>query len=267
MWLSVRHVTRLTYDAPIVDAHTELRVKPAHRDGQRCSSFTVRTEPRAPSVDEYVDRFGTSVQHFDLIEPHSSLEVAVESEVWTPERYESDGPPTVLERWDLLQPTRYVPLDGAISELAGSVEAGDDAWAMALGLVDRVRGSMTYERGTTDVHTRADEALADGRGVCQDFAHVLIGVCRARGVPTRYVSGYLFDPNGDGDHGASHAWVDVYDDARGWFSLDPTHDTEQTERYVRVGVGRDYADVPPTRGVYRGSAAEELEVSVLIRAL
>ncbi len=115
---------------------------------------------------------------------------------------------------------------------------------------------MTYERGTTNVHTRADEALADGRGVCQDFAHVLIGLCRAHGVPARYVSGYLFDPqgNGNGDSAASHAWVDVYDEGRGWRSLDPTHDTEQTERYVRVGVGRDYADVPPTRGVYRGTA-------------
>ena len=128
---------------------------------------------------------------------------------------------------------------------------------------------MTYERGSTDVHTRADEALADGRGVCQDFAHVLLGACRAHGVAARYVSGYLFDPNGNGgdDHTASHAWVDVHEEGRGWLSLDPTHDTEQTERYVRVGVGRDYADVPPTRGVYRGSAVEGLDVSVVIREL
>jgi transglutaminase-like putative cysteine protease len=269
MWLSVRHVTRLTYDAPIVDAHTELRLKPAHRDGQRCSSFTVKTDPRGAAVDEYQDRFGTSVHHFDLIEPHSALEVTVESEVWTPERYEGAGSPTLLELWDFRQPTRYVPLDGAIAELGNSVDPTEDARATALALMERVRGSMTYERGTTDVHTRADEALADGRGVCQDFAHVLIGACRARGVPARYVSGYLVDPNGNGsgDHSASHAWVDVHDEARGWLSLDPTHDTEQTDHYVRVGVGRDYADVPPTRGVYRGTAAEKLEVEVVIREL
>ena len=125
---------------------------------------------------------------------------------------------------------------------------------------------MTYERGTTNVHTRADEALADGRGVCQDFAHVLIGACRVHGVPARYVSGYLFDPNGNGE-GASHAWMDVYDEQGGWLSLDPTHDREQTERYIRVGVGRDYADVPPTRGVYRGKADESLDVSVVVSAL
>jgi transglutaminase-like putative cysteine protease len=273
MWLSVEHVTRFSYDAPIVDAHTELRLKPAHRAGQRCSSFTVRTDPRGASVEEYVDRFGSSVHHFDVVEPHSALEVRVRSEVWTPERFEDDAAPSQLETWDFLQATRYVPLDGAVAHLAWQVEPGEDAWATARALVERVLDSMTYERGTTHVHTRADEALADGRGVCQDFAHVLIGLCRAHRVPARYVSGYLFDPNGgngDGEQealerGASHAWVDVYDERRGWLSLDPTHDTEQTDRYVRVGVGRDYADVPPTRGVYRGTASEELEVSVTIQ--
>jgi transglutaminase-like putative cysteine protease len=113
------------------------------------------------------------------------------------------------------------------------------------------------------VHTTAGEALADGRGVCQDFAHVMIGACRARGVPARYVSGYLHDTRANGD-GESHAWVDVHV-GNTWLSLDPTHDTAQTEHYVRVGVGRDYADVPPSRGVYRGTATETLEVAVTIR--
>ena len=162
-----------------------------------------------------------------------------------------------------------MPLDGALAELASEVERDGNAHATAVELMQAVRGAMTYERGTTNVHTRADEALADGRGVCQDFAHVMIGLCRVRGVPARYVSGYLYDAkaNGNGDDGASHAWIDVYDDHLGWLSLDPTHDREQTERYIRVGVGRDYADVPPTRGVYRGKAAESLEVAVVVAAL
>jgi transglutaminase-like putative cysteine protease len=131
-----------------------------------------------------------------------------------------------------------------------------------------VRSRMTYETGATDVQTLADEALVAGHGVCQDFAHVMIGVCRLKGIPARYVSGYLFDPTagGNGDT-ASHAWVDVFDPERGWVSLDPTHDREQVNRYVRVGVGRDYADVPPTRGVFKGTAQEELEVAVRIREL
>ena len=127
-----------------------------------------------------------------------------------------------------------------------------------------VRSAMTYERGTTNFHTTAAEALAEGVGVCQDFSHVMIRLCRARGLPARYVSGYLYDPE-HGDLGESHSWVDVHLGDAGWVSLDPTHDVEQSERYVRVGVGRDYADVPPSRGVYKGTATETLEVAVTIR--
>lgn len=114
------------------------------------------------------------------------------------------------------------------------------------------------------MHTSADEALQLGRGVCQDFAHLLLAACRCEGILARYVSGYLYDPSLHGDDVASHAWVDVFDDDRGWVSLDPTHDREQTEAYVRVAVGRDYAEVPPTRGVYKGTASETLEVRVAI---
>ena len=113
----------------------------------------------------------------------------------------------------------------------------------------------------------ADEALAAGHGVCQDFAHVMIGVCRLHGIPARYVSGYLFDPKATGNgNSASHAWVDIWIPIEGGLvsSTRPTT-VEQTARYVRVGVGRDYADVPPTRGVYKGKAKEQLDVAVRIR--
>ena len=122
-----------------------------------------------------------------------------------------------------------------------------------------------YERGATDVMTRADAALALGRGVCQDFAHVMLAACRRAGIPSRYVSGYLYDPQER--EAESHAWVDVLDAQRGWVSIDPTHDREQTEAYVRVAVGRDYADVPPTRGVFKGGSAEALDVAVRMVAL
>jgi transglutaminase-like putative cysteine protease len=139
--------------------------------------------------------------------------------------------------------------------------------AGAVDLMAGVRNELVYERGATDVQTRADEVLALGRGVCQDFAHVLLAACRCVGIPARYVSGYLYDPTVEGDNAASHAWVDVFDDAYGWVALDPTHDREQTEGYVRVAVGRDYADVPPTRGVFKGSATETLDVRVSLQAL
>jgi transglutaminase-like putative cysteine protease len=265
MWLTVEHVTQLGYDEPIVEAYTEVRLKPAHRDGQRCSAFSLTTEPRGATVQEYVDRFGNVVHHFDVLEAHERLAVVARSEVWTPARYIADAPtPSPLDHWDFLAPSRYVPVTDALTELAAAADGDADARATAIALMGAVRGAMTYERGTTDVHTTATEALGDGRGVCQDFAHVMIGLCRARRIPARYVSGYLYDGS-NGGHGESHAWVDVHVGDAGWLSLDPTHDTEQTEHYVRVAVGRDYADVPPSRGVYRGTATETLEVKVTIR--
>jgi transglutaminase-like putative cysteine protease len=264
MWLTVEHVTRFAYDGPITEAYTELRLKPAHRDGQRCSSFSLATEPRGTTVDEYVDRFGNVVHHFDVLEVHERLSVAARSEVWTAGRLDNDVTPSPLDRWDYLVPSRYVPADDRLEELAAAAQASRDPAEAAVGLMHAVRTAMTYERGSTNVHTTAAEALADARGVCQDFAHILIGACRARGIPARYVSGYLHEP-GNGAHGESHAWVDVHLGEPGWLSLDPTHDSEQTERHVRVAVGRDYADVPPSRGVYKGTADETLEVAVTIR--
>ena len=263
MWLSVEHVTRFSYDDAITEAYTELRLKPSHRSGQRCSSFSLVPEPRAATVAEYVDRFGNAVHHFDVLEQHERMAVTARSEVWTNPRFVDPGPLSPLDRFDFLAPSRYVTLDERLSELAASVSASESSADAARSLMRAVRGAMTYERGTTNVHTTAAEALAEGRGVCQDFSHVMIGACRGAGIPARYVSGYLYDPT-QGDLGESHAWVDVHTGDTGWLSLDPTHDIEQDEHYVRVGVGRDYADVPPSRGVYKGSADETLEVAVTI---
>ncbi len=265
MWLTVEHITRYGYDGPINEAYTEVRLKPLHRDGQRCSSFVLATEPRGTTVDEYLDRYGNTVHHFDLLEVHESLAVTVRSEVWTTVAYVAEEPTlSPLDRWDFLAPTRYVDLDDQVIEVAAATGMPADPVEAAWELMRAVRGAMTYERGTTNVHTTAAEALADGRGVCQDFAHVMIAACRTRDIPARYVSGYLYDTRTDGGEGESHAWVDVHVGDT-WISLDPTHDSAQTERYVRVGVGRDYADVPPSRGVYRGTATETLEVGVRIR--
>jgi transglutaminase-like putative cysteine protease len=264
MWLSVEHVTRFSYDDPITEAYTELRLKPAHRDGQRCSSFALVPEPRGATVAEYVDRFGNTVHTFDVLEQHERIAVTARSEVWTAPRYVDTAPLSPLDRYDFLAPSRYVALDERLAALAAPVAGTRDTAGAAGRLMESVRAAMTYERGTTHVHTTAAEALAEGRGVCQDFSHVMLGACRAAGIPARYVSGYLYDP-AHGDLGESHAWVDVHCGEAGWLSLDPTHDTEQDEHYVRVGVGRDYADVPPSRGVYKGTADETLEVAVTIR--
>jgi transglutaminase-like putative cysteine protease len=268
MILRVEHTTEFRYDDPIVEAYTELRLRPLEGGGQHCSSFRLVTEPFGVRVRDYRDHFGNDVHHFDVLESHERLAVTAVSEVMTPAWFTGDRrQPTPLELYDFLSPTETTPFAGSVKEL-GKKHAGEGSgFERASGLMAAVRSELVYEPGATDVQTRADEVLALGRGVCQDFAHVMIAACRYVGVAARYVSGYLYDPTLEGDNAASHAWVDIWDEERGWIALDPTHDRGQTESYVRVAVGRDYTDVPPTRGVYKGAANETLSVRVGLQTI
>ena len=143
-----------------------------------------------------------------------------------------------------------------------------DVRATALAFMNMLHLNVRYQKGVTDVTTTADQVLDILGGVCQDFTHLMLALCRAQHIAARYVSGYLFAPsNGQSGEEASHAWVDVFVPEEGWVSLDPTHNNAQTPFYVRVAVGRDYGDVSPTRGVFRGNAQEELDVQVTVRAL
>jgi transglutaminase-like putative cysteine protease len=266
--LLVEHASEFAYDGPIAEAYTELRLRPREGGGQHCTAFRLRTEPPGVRVREYRDHFGNAVHHFDVLESHDRLVVTAVSEVMTPESFANRRyAPTPLELHDYLHPTSYAPFAEGVRDFAGRHPGDGDTAARARELMAGVRGELVYERGATDVQTRADEVLTLGRGVCQDFAHVLLAACRSVGIPARYVSGYLYDPKLEGDNAASHAWVDVWDEAKGWVALDPTHDREQTSAYVRVAVGRDYGDVPPTRGVYKGPASETLSVRVRLQAL
>jgi transglutaminase-like putative cysteine protease len=268
MQLRVEHTTEFSYDASIAEAYTELRLRPLEGGGQHCSSFRLTTEPFGLRVREYHDHFGNDVHHFDVLESHERLAVTAVSEVMTPASFAGERQvPTPLELYDYLEPTDYAPFSESVSQFAGRHAAGAEGSERARALMTGIYADLVYDPSATDVQTRADEVLALGRGVCQDFTHVLLAACRSLGIPARYVSGYLYDPKLEGDNAASHAWVDVWDAQRGWLALDPTHDREQTETYVRVAVGRDYADVPPTRGVYKGQANETLAVRVGLLAL
>ena len=268
MYLRVEHTTEFAYDGLIAEAYTELRLRPLEGGGQHCSSFRLGTEPFGLRVREYRDHFGNDVHHFDVLESHDRLAVTAVSTVMTPAQFTSGlvglSP---LELHDYLAPTDYAPFGAAVWEFASKFGADASGLAGARQLMTAVRAELVYDQGATDVQTRADEVLALGRGVCQDFAHVMLAACRCAGIPARYVSGYLYDPKLVGDNAASHAWVDVWDESLGWSALDPTHAREQTEAYVRVAVGRDYSDVPPTRGVFKGAASETLSVRVGLQAL
>jgi transglutaminase-like putative cysteine protease len=266
--LRVAHTTEFHYDDAIAEAYTELRLRPLEGGGQHCSSFRLATEPLGVRVREYRDHLGNDVHYFDILEAHERLAVTAVSEVMTPPYFSGDRrQPTPLELHDFLSPTSYTPFAGAVVEFAKSHAVSGGGFVQACALMTAVRQQLVYEPGATDVQTRADEVLALGRGVCQDFAHVMLAACRSTGVAARYVSGYLYDPTLEGDNAASHAWVDIWDEERGWIALDPTHDREQTDAYVRVAVGRDYADAPPTRGIYKGAANEALSVRVGLHSI
>ncbi len=261
MWITVTHMISFAYDASIAEAYTELRLRPLDGNGQQCARFRLDTHPPGLRVRGHRDQLGNEVLRFDVLEPHERLDCVASSEVSTPARFvDSSRGLSLLEAYDYVQPTSYAPFTERLRSFGA---AGTEPRA----LMAAVRDALVYEPGATDVQTSADEALELGRGVCQDFAHVLLAACRANGIVSRYVSGYLYDPALAGSHAESHAWVDVWSAERGWESLDPTHDREQTDAYVRVAVGRDYDDVSPNRGVFRGNAVETLETSVRLELL
>jgi len=263
MRLRITHTTTFRYDAPVSEAYMEMRLQPLNAGGQRRESFRMTTDP-AGEVFGYVDRFGNEVRHFDTIAPHDLLVVSTRSEVLTPDALaDSERELSPLDAYDYSQPTAYAPSTPEISDFARSCASNDDAMATTLAVMKAVHRALAYAPGVTNVRTTAPEALAQGRGVCQDFAHLMIASCRSLGLPARYVSGYVLAPQ-RGTATASHAWIDVFVAGQGWTSLDPTHDSPQTDHYVRVAVGRDYADVPPTRGIFKGSGEEAMTVDVRV---
>jgi transglutaminase-like putative cysteine protease len=266
MRLRVEHQTTYSYDEPIFEGQTEARLRPTEDGGQRCLSFHLSVEPQAP-CHGYRDRHGNDIVHFDVLGPYDKLVLVARSEILTADSFdEQQRDLSLLDRFEFSSPTAYTPVTEEIRAFAAPCLVPGSAGATASKVMAAVRERLAYETGATDVTTSAHEALLRGRGVCQDFAHLMLAACRSLGMPARYVSGYVHAPDSPSS-AASHAWVDVFLPVRGWISLDPTHDTGQTERHVRLAVGRDYADVPPTRGVFKGNAREALDVKVRIETI
>jgi transglutaminase-like putative cysteine protease len=264
--LRITHTTTFRYDEPVSEAYMEMRLRPLDAGGQRCESFRLTTDPPG-EVRSYVDRFGNGIRHFDTLNPHDRLVVSARSDVSTPESFVApERELSLLDAFDYLQPTPYAPDSEAVRTFAQGHAVRDDPMATAQTMLQATHEALAYTPGSTTVKTTADEALAARRGVCQDFAHLMIAACRVLGLPARYVSGYVFAPR-RGTAAASHAWTDVFVGGHGWMSLDPTHGSAQTDHYVRIATGRDYADVPPTRGVYKGAGKEEMAVDVAVERI
>jgi transglutaminase-like putative cysteine protease len=281
--LEVRHITQYQYDEPVRESVMELWMQPRMSGEQRLVSFDLEIDPPA-RLFSYADTFGNAVYHFDVPQPHDKLSIASTSVV---ETRDSPALPEALdhgewdrlksefvrgEQFDFLHPHGYAVETEALhafvkeKDLAG-LRARDPLTAVRE-LSRCVFDSFAYEAGVTRADSPIDDVLKARKGVCQDFAQVMIAVCRAWGVPARYVSGYLFTDRKAGDRSdpdATHAWVEVFLPSLRWIGFDPTNSIEACERHIACAVGRDYSDVPPSRGVYKGEAESQLAVGVTVR--
>jgi transglutaminase-like putative cysteine protease len=271
----IRHRTRFEYASAVRDSFNEIRLKPISNEHQRLETFDLTVQPPA-RVGHYADFYANWVSHFDITDPHTSLEVETRSTVVTHplKPLGRDARPAPLNSlrevifkencFDYTQTSRFIDAGPAIWRLAIDATQGhSDAWQAALALMRFANSYLTYTPQATSVHTHVRDLIELRRGVCQDFAHLTIALCRSLHIPALYVSGYLATETAS----ATHAWMEVFVPGVGWCALDPTHNCQPGENYIKLAVGRDYNDVPPVRGTYRGTAARRMEVDVKIRAL
>ncbi|ALU40015.1 transglutaminase [Kocuria flava] len=275
--LTIDHVTRYDYGRSVSTSYNEARMTPVTDDEQVVLEAELTLSPGTATVSHYRDYWGTRVTAFDIQGRHHHLEVrsAATVEVHRPPpgrapdglSWEELAVPEVLDAVsDHVPQTALTRLGPELEAVAEDVRAGaaDPAAAVAA-VYARIAGHMRYAPGVTGVHTDAEAAWREGRGVCQDLAHVAIGMLRHLGVPARYVSGYLH-PDAGAEVGAtvqgeSHAWVESWND--GWWAYDPTNHTALTDFHVTVARGRDYTDVTPLKGMLTGGGgATELAVTV-----
>jgi transglutaminase-like putative cysteine protease len=271
--LGIVHSTGFRYPGPVVTSYNEARMTPLTTPWQTTLEARLEVSPQA-STYRYWDYWGTQVTAFDVRPRHDRLTVTARSvvETFSPPAptgsdvgWEALRAPATLDRYaELLAPTpRTEPGEPAMEQVRERV-AGVAPAATGERVCAWVSEVMDYVPGATGVHTSAEEAWAVRKGVCQDMAHVAVGVLRRLGVPARYVSGYLLPradlPVGETVRGESHAWVEWW--AGDWQAWDPTNGRRVGPDHVLVGRGRDYDDVPPLRGVYAGPGGGELFVSV-----
>ncbi len=281
MKLSVFHRTHYQYAVPVQDSFNEARLQPGDTPTQQRLSFLLKVLP-ATRLTHYHDFYLNCVHIFELSRPHGELTVEATSVVTTRNApgLPEDAALIPLEKlatssefdrcYDFLQPSTFVNSDIEVWKLALDIAAGEtDAWQAALKFMRWIHREFRYEPASTHVHTTMKESLDLRKGVCQDFAHVMLGLCRAIKIPARYVSGYLYNGPAEQLKGAqaSHAWVEIWLPGHGWCGLDPTNNQQVNNHYVRIGAGRDYSDVPPLKGTYRGTQDRVLQVDVRVTLL
>jgi len=270
MRLKISHITRYCYAEPVHRITQSHRLVPSPHAGLKIESWQINT-PDAISGTQITDGAGNCVQTITLEHPHEMVEIGVEGVVET-----TDTGGVLREHRELIHPLAYLQkthatlADQAITELAIDT-AGDMQGSPSLetihDLARRISDSLTYETKSTSVTTTARQALESGRGVCQDYAHLLIAACGVVGIPARYVSGYLLASDKLSPDEASHAWAEIYIDNLGWVGFDPANHCCPDENYVRLASGLDAIRAAPIRGISRGTSHERLEVEVAVQMM
>jgi transglutaminase-like putative cysteine protease len=280
MFYSVRHLTQFRYNAPVSESLMELRMHPRTEGTQRCLSFQLSVDPRA-QVHSYRDYLGNSVHHFDVPRKHTLLRIVAEAlvevqtlpdlpshlgkDAWT----QLDTLVAGGDYWEMLSPSQFAQPTDALAGLIADlqVERRGDPLSFLKELNGAIYDWFDYAPKTTRVDSPVDHAIEARKGVCQDFAHIMTALARHVKIPCRYVSGYLYPLAARPDRsseGASHAWVEALLPGLGWVGLDPTNNLVAGDRHIRTAIGRDYSDVPPTRGIFKGKASSDLTVSVRV---
>lgn len=285
MRFEIRYRLAFEYENVIRHSQNELRACPLSDDHQLLLSYKVSASPTA-RIHSFTDYWGTRVDAYGIREPHVAVELVAESAVETspvplmvasPPMTAAADPAFTDEFAEYLGPTRHTVVGARTDRCASEIsERGEtDVVSVVLDVHRRVHRSLTYTPGVTAIGVEPDAVLDAGAGVCQDYAHLAVALCRRLGIPARYVSGYFFaasdatgqDVIGDVVDVQTHAWFEAAVPGAGWFALDPTNALAVGERHVVIGRGRDYDDVPPIRGVYAGVADAALDAGVEMRRM
>jgi transglutaminase-like putative cysteine protease len=275
MILEIQHESRFAYSEPVTESVTEVRMEPISDADQSCRSFHLAVRPPV-EVFRYQDGFGNRAHHFNLLRTQDQVQILAASIVETHPRPRDLASsraiyPLNLDRLDLevldylkfRGPVRQTPRLEPLLE-ALRPQAGMPLAEVVFQVSRYICSQFEYARHVTLATSPIDDVLSQGKGVCQDFTHLMIALLRSFEVPARYVSGYIHRPNKESQ---SHAWCEAWLPDFGWMGIDPTNNRTADDHFVKVAVGRDFTDVPPNKGVYRGHAQESIFVRVETRAL
>lgn len=280
MKLQVVHRTHYSYADAVAQNYNELRLQPVSDAAQTCDSFILKILP-ATRLSHFLDFYLNYVHYFEIPEPHKALTIESVSRVNTSSVSLPDEADTApmsrlpdclrMEKcYDFLQGSTFVALSPEVWKLAlDALEGHKDVWRAAVAIRRFIHANFSYTPKITTVNTHVLEVLKLRCGVCQDFAHLMLAMCRAIRIPARYVSGYLYNGPLDQLIGAqaSHAWCEVYIPDLGWRGLDPTNDRAADQRFVKVATGRDYADIVPVKGHYKGTPNRTMSVDVQVTTI